>query len=354
MKITRSYTVKIDGNIGKTDFLRQQLCAVDLLSSFIYSLIPKLGYRITPLYKECRNHFPELNSKVVQNFIRYGYTTQSRRHKPKKPVKASLFIDYQNFGLLEDSKTKLTSLWLRSFRRNFPLLGKYIFDRIEDFSDMKLIQIFERDNKLYCKLSYVKEIEDKPKSSKSKIVGLDLNAKQLVLSSNDFYSLKRLNHRKIEHHKNKKPLKNFTKDFAQKLSTKIALDLSNQGQEVLVLENLKNLRRSASKKLGTSKGKKVNYIVNSLPYNMFQSFLEYKCKSLGIRVEYIPPHFTSKLCSKCMSLETERPKLNEFICKNCGLHLHADLNGARNIASRYIQMQCAASESSALIGPLNR
>jgi len=43
----------------------------------------------------------------------------------------------------------------------------------------------------------------------------------------------------------------------------IADELQQKGIDVLVLEDLRSLRKSASKKLGSSKGKMINYIINS-------------------------------------------------------------------------------------------
>jgi len=48
-------------------------------------------------------------------------------------------------------------------------------------------------------LVYVVEVEE---PNKGKAVGLDINAKRLVLSNNKFYHLNKLYHTKMEHYKN--------------------------------------------------------------------------------------------------------------------------------------------------------
>jgi putative transposase len=217
-------------------------------------------------------------------------------------------------------------------------LGKYLSKKILDPSKVKLVQIFKNSKGLYCKLSYVEEIPDINVENPTRIVGLDVNAKRMVLSNNIFYNIKRLYHRKLENWKNnyqKHNLQNYTKDFLHKLTTQIAEELSTQGVEVLVLENLKNLRKSASRKLGTSKGRKLNYIINSMSFGMFQNFLKYKCLDRGIKVEFIQPAYTSKTCSRCKSLKTLRPAQDKFVCQDCGFQLNADLNGSRNIENFY-------------------
>ena len=277
-----------------------------------------------------------INSKILQNFISL-YHLIGKKKLPKSPVKPSIYID-QGQNIKIDNDKKLTNIWLRFCRKNFPLFGKYILNKITDPSKVKLVQIFKRNNKLYCKLTYVEEIPDITITNPSNIIGCDVNYKRMVLSDNSFKIIKILAHRKIEHKKNnqkKRNLNNYSKDYLHKLTTQISKDLSAQGVEVLILENLKNLRKSASRKNGTSKGKMLNYIINSFPHSMFQNFLKYKCLNLGIKVEFINPAYTSKTCSKCGSLNTSRPKQETFICNDCKFQIDADLNGSRNIEKFY-------------------
>ena len=145
----------------------------------------------------------------------------------------------------------------------------------------------------------------------------------------------------MERKKNKwksKNLGNYTRDFLQKLTTEQVADFQHQGVEVLVLEDIKNLRNKSSKKLGTSKGKNLNHIINSMPYRLCQNFLEYKCKDVGILFKYVPAFHTSIQCSNCGSRNTVRPKNGSRMrCKFCGIQLDADINAARNIRNRYTE-----------------
>jgi len=343
MKSCKSYTCKISGNIEKVKFLEETLEIIEDLSWVVFTLGTKYSknwwFNQKHLYHFCRNMFPELNSKILQNFLSL-YKPKGKRKLPKfKPIKPAIFVD-QTFDIKINDSNSLTNYWLRFSSRNFPLFGKTILDKIKDPTNVKLVQIFKKSNgQLYCKLSYVKKLEEPTTiANPNKIIGLDVNTKRIVLSNNKFYKTKDLYHRKIERWKNNitgRNNSNFTKDYMHKLTTQISQDLSNQGVEVLVLENLKGLRKSASKKEGTSKGRKLNYIINSMSYGMFQSFLEYKCLDLGIKVEKIHPAYTSKTCSRCKSLKTLRPRQEQFICQDCNYQLDADLNGSRNIEKFY-------------------
>jgi len=347
-KVCKSYTCKISGNKSKIDYLMNTLTSIDRLSEYVFSLGQQSWSDQKTLYKDCRSRFPKLNSKVLQNFLSL-YKPEGKKKLPKKPKKAAIFID-QSFNIKLDQDTKYSNYWVQFHRKRFPILGKRILARCS-LESVKLIQIFNRKHKLYCKLMTSETIENLSYSDK-KSIGLDVNTKRIVLSNNDFFHTKDLFHRKMERKKNKwknHNTENYTKDYIHKLTKKIVSEFQQKDIEVLVLENLKHLRKSASRKNGTSKGKHLNYILNGFPYGMFQDFLEYKCLNSGINVLKVNPAYTSKTCSKCGSRNTSRPKQQSFICLDCGFKLDADLNGSRNIRARYTQPEWANSDCSPLI-----
>lgn len=349
MKSCKSYICLISGNVGKYNHIETQLELIEHLSWVIFNLKQRFGihwwFDQKMLYNHCRKMFPELNSKVSQNFCKCYFPTKGKK-LPKKPIAPSILLD-QSFYVETSSKTKLTDYWIKFHRRYFPLFGKKILEKI-DLTKIKLVQIYRKNNRLYCKMSEVKE--NIKSTSDQNIVGCDVNYNRVVLSNNTFHSTKKLTHRKIEHKKHNlknRNLTNYSKDFLHKLTTQIADDLQSKGIDVLVLEDLKNLRKSASRKLGTSKGKMINYIINSFPHSMIQTFLEYKCLDRGIRVEKVNPAYTSKTCSRCGSRNTSRTNAKQdiTICKECKLQLSSDLNGSRNIEMVYTTPQWVASES---------
>jgi len=338
IKSSKTYTCLISGNKSKISFLQEQLEIIEDLSWYIFQLKQRFGihwwFNQKMLYHQCRRFFPELNSKVVQNFIRFSYLIKKGMKLPKKPVNSSIILDYQNFDF-SIFNNKLTKYWLRFQKKNFPLLGKRL-QKIKHSDKIQLVQIYKRSNKFFCKLVVVKELQE-PVGGLN-IIGCDVNYKRVVFSDNSFKHIKQLAHRKIEHKKHKQTkrnLTNYTKDFLHKLTTQIADELQQKAIEVLVLEDLRSLRNSASRKFGTNKGKMINYIINSFPYSMFQKFLKYKCLDRGIRVEKIHPAYTSKTCSRCNSRNTLRPRQDQFICLDCNFKLNADLNGSRNIEKFY-------------------
>lgn len=349
MKLIKSFTVKIDGNKSKLNYLTSNLIEIDKLSSYVFSLgKERWNKNFNLLYQNCREKFPTLNSRVVQTFLRMHYCFQESKKLPKKVVKASLYID-QSFDIQKNETTKLTNYWLKFHRKRFPLFGKKNLERIHSLKKIKVVQIYNRMNQLYCKLVFVDEMVDPTGSTDPReIVGLDINSARIVLSNRKFYHCKQLKHRKIEHYKNKQKkrnLNNFNKNEVHNITSKIVKDLQSTGIKVLVLEDLRNLRKGCTDKIRNKSTSKKNYIVNSIPTGMFRSFLTYKCNQVGIKVEIINPAYTSQTCST-HNILGERSGYN-FVCTSYDHKLDADLNASRNIWNRYIRSKCATNQFSA-------
>ena len=59
------------------------------------------------LYKNCREKFLSLNSKILQTFLRTYYCFQTGKKLPKKVVRASILIDTQSFDIQKNQNTKI-------------------------------------------------------------------------------------------------------------------------------------------------------------------------------------------------------------------------------------------------------
>jgi len=70
-------------------------------------------------------------------------------------------------------------------------------------------------------------------------------------------------------------------------------------------------------------------------FHQLRSFIEYKAKRVGVRVQVIDGAYTSQQCSACGFVHpNNRPSQAAFRCLACGHTENADLNAARNIAAR--------------------
>jgi len=126
---------------------------------------------------------------------------------------------------------------------------------------------------------------------------------------------------------------NFIRDSCWKLAHKI-IDLSKSfGNATIVVEDLKNLR--VGRKLGNSKGKRVNKIINKIPYGKLFHFLSCLCEENIITFSKINPYHTSQLCSRCGALNKSGKVYKTYVCKSCGQIIDRDNNASKNICKLF-------------------
>jgi len=77
-------------------------------------------------------------------------------------------------------------------------------------------------------------------------------------------------------------------------------------------------------------GRRLRARLHRWAFRQLQQFVEYKAQAVGIAVEYVNPAYTSQTCSCCGSLGSRLR--HRFVCEQCGLRAHADLNASRNLA----------------------
>jgi putative transposase len=130
--------------------------------------------------------------------------------------------------------------------------------------------------------------------------------------------------------------KNKVDALLHKVSSDIVKQAKDKGYSI-ILENLKGIRNSINHKvLDVNKfNSKIQYIskfskrlkrrLNSWSFRKLQNFIEYKARWEGVKVIYVNPRNTSKLCSICGSIIY--PK--EQTCRKCGINRH--LNAALNL-----------------------
>lgn len=120
--------------------------------------------------------------------------------------------------------------------------------------------------------------------------------------------------------------KRFKKHTNHTISKKI-VQIAKDTHRAIALENLKGFKVTVRKEQREQFGK--------WAFDELGKFIAYKAKLAGIPVSFIDPRNTSRTCSKCGHIaKANRKSQSEFICQKCGFSIHADLNGAINIASR--------------------
>ncbi|WP_020221867.1 zinc ribbon domain-containing protein [Halarchaeum acidiphilum] len=75
-------------------------------------------------------------------------------------------------------------------------------------------------------------------------------------------------------------------------------------------------------------------------FRELHEMLAYKASEYGIRVERIPPAFTSQTCSKCghQSSTNRDSETGWFECNECGYSVDGNYNAAKNIGLKLLTM----------------
>jgi putative transposase len=100
----------------------------------------------------------------------------------------------------------------------------------------------------------------------------------------------------------------------------------------IVLENLTDIRTRTRVRKQTPTHRRIH----AWSFAQLRAFTVYKAEERGCTVVAVDPRHTSQACSCCgHTARTNRRSRGRFVCRACGVELHADLNAARNIAAKY-------------------
>ncbi|MFX1598892.1 MAG: zinc ribbon domain-containing protein, partial [Promethearchaeota archaeon] len=86
---------------------------------------------------------------------------------------------------------------------------------------------------------------------------------------------------------------------------------------------------------GKTRCRKNSRKIHTKPSHRTKQMLAYKAMREEIPVVSLDEAYTSQLCWRCKSLDTEIRK-RSFRCRKCGLEYNRDLNGAINIGNRLL------------------
>ncbi len=120
----------------------------------------------------------------------------------------------------------------------------------------------------------------------------------------------------------------FRKDVNHRISKELVAKAKDTGRGI-GLEDLQGIRDRQQFR----KPQRVR--MSGWAFFQLRTFVEYKAQLAGVPVALVDPRNTSRTCPECGHCEkANRKSPAEFECRVCGHRSHADLVGARNIASR--------------------
>jgi putative transposase len=121
----------------------------------------------------------------------------------------------------------------------------------------------------------------------------------------------------------------FRRDCDHVLSKRIVHSV-NPGTTI-VLENLTDIRKRTRQRNREGRRR-----MHSWSFAQVRGFIEYKAQERAIKVVAIDPRHTSQTCSKCgYQSRSNRSSQSQFLCRECGYELNADLNAAYNIRNKH-------------------
>jgi putative transposase len=144
----------------------------------------------------------------------------------------------------------------------------------------------------------------------------------------------------------------FRRDCDHVLSKRIVQSV-NPGTTI-VIENLTDIRKRTKQRNREGRRR-----MHSWSFAQIRGFIEYKAEERAIKVVAIDPRHTSQTCSKCgYQSRSNRSSQSQFLCRECGYELNADLNAAYNIRNKHLaslgMSLAGGSPSTDLSYPLTR
>jgi putative transposase len=120
----------------------------------------------------------------------------------------------------------------------------------------------------------------------------------------------------------------FAADANHRIAKRIVTEAERTGRGI-ALEDLGGIRD----RVRLRKPQRVT--LHSWSFHQLGSFIAYKAARHGVAVIHVDAAYTSQTCSACGHVDNRnRPRQDTFCCTSCGFAEHADVNAARNIASR--------------------
>ncbi len=315
-------------------------------------------------YKDCRNKFRLLGADTI---ISSRVMIWNRRKITNKIKRLPIQFSSKMFRY---GKTKGNTPFfafsgiIKSKRIILPVVKNRLFQRFESHISngwiFKSCKLVKRD-KWVLQVCIKREFVCKKNGN---LLGIDINAGcfALTIMDRDKKVLRQLylgqdilhKRRKIELRKDKlrsiydktssnrtfkslRKIRRFEYNFVRTRLFQINNEITTLAKQFnvshIVIEDLKFLR--TGRKLGNSKGRKVNKIINKIPYAKFRNALNIIAIQQQINIVAINPYRTSKTCSRCGHVNQIGTK-RELKCKSCGFTINRDFNASRNLINNFL------------------
>ncbi|MDE2261219.1 MAG: transposase [Gammaproteobacteria bacterium] len=252
--------------------------------------------------------------------------------------RASVHFDKRTYSL----KDEIISLYTLGGRVSVSLRKGEHQRRILESGTPKEAELLCRKGQWYFNL--VVESDDAKALASGPVMGLDVGENNLAAASTGkLWGGEALRHRRDRYLALRRRLQSNGSQSARQLLRKISgkemrrvKQINHETSKAILAEAIEHgIARITMEDLTHIRdrikaGKRMRGRLHRWAFRQLQGFVEYKAHAHGIEVVYVDPAYSSRTCSGCGGLG--RRARHRFVCEQCGLRAHADLNASRNLA----------------------
>lgn len=184
------------------------------------------------------------------------------------------------------------------------------------------IRLGIRKDRIFVDLIFEKE---RPSFKSGKVMGVDLGYRCLAATSDHQIIGTEIRDKIRNSGKRRKSFHHYIQTEINRLLK--TLNLEQVG--VVVLENLKNVKKNTRGKFSRS----LNRFLSHWHYSRAINWIQRRCEELGILISFKDPRWTSQRCPLCGKIDKKNRNGLKFKCVHCSYQDHADTVGALNLRS---------------------
>ncbi|HII54322.1 TPA: IS200/IS605 family element transposase accessory protein TnpB [Candidatus Micrarchaeota archaeon] len=296
-----------------------------------------------PILRE-RFGLPAQLAVVANKYACAAVKTTLRKKMSRQPKFSGTFIHYDKRSSTINLVKGTASLLTKEGRIKFTFFIPKYFRKYTDWDVKESNLVKCRDGRFRLMISI-----EKPtiiSSKKGNVLGIDRGINNLIATSDGWlydsshvFSIKKKyaglgsrlqskgTHSASRHlNKVRGREQRFMRDVNHVISRRLVDSVGKDG--VIALEKLNGIREARHRR-------KQNWLFSNWAFYQLEQFLTYKGEEIGVAVEFVRAKDTSRTCSICGHCDKSQRQGSAFVCKACGVVLHADLNASVNILHKY-------------------
>ncbi len=312
------------------------------LKSVQYAIEKGFENKISNRFKLHHLVYKDLRKLLPSNFASMAIAKASANLKSvklkKKPVmKFCPIIFDRKLFTFSFEKVRLATFNYRQ-RKDIPIEIPEYYWKYLDWRYQTLEVVEDEKGRMFFHITFSREVPTPSTSCGNEKLGVDLGVNNLAVCSNGRvfkgyktkiiqyqYLRRKLQRKGTKSAKRKlKAISGRQKRYMCWINHNVSKEIVSSA-DVIVLENLKGIRKRRNKYMG----KRLNRWLNIWSFCQLQTFIKYKAEKEGKVVHFVPPYMTSQICSNCGEIGSRY--CDSFSCPSCGFSSQSDFNASCNL-----------------------